>query len=422
MTRLQILAGFLAGVALSAVALPVVAHAEVTGAATAALRYDDNVFALPSDDLPAGLERSDTVYSGNAEIDATFHPPGYKVDLLAEVNYEAYGRNTAYNNAGYAFQLTAGPTSERLLTVSGSLTARRALSSFASLGLPVRNVQTLIDAAPELAVKVAGEFVVVVDPVYTRSSNTAGLFDAYNYERYGGAVGIGWHTPLGNRIDLTFGERHTKGLGNRFIDLGEGVVNQPTNLRDRSIELKLRYQITPITSINASASYVWRRDSTVLAHNFSAPFGQVGVKFAPSDHALISANVGWRLESVDQLFVDSVRTNYANVTATVQVGERWRLSSRFDYSHRKFEADSLALVNSYSLGLIDRADHFCRAEAAVTYGLSSHFAVVANYSHEFRNSSYHFANYRENIAQISLIYSFGAHPEQLTNAMTGRGL
>ena len=416
MTRLHLLAGFLAGIV-----VPALAHAEITGSASTVLRLDDNIFALPADDQPAGLVRSDTVYSGNADIDARLNPAGYKIDLEAGIDYEAYARNTAYNNVGYAIQLSATPTLDRTLTVSGSLTARRALSNFASLGLPGRDVQTLFDAAPQLAVKLAGELVLVAAPVYTRSSNTAALFDAYNYERYGGSLGIGWHTPLGNRIDLTFGERHTGGLGNRFINLGNVVVNQPTNLRDRSIDLKLHYQITSITSVNAAASYVWRHDHTVLAHSFSAPFGQVGVKFEPSDHAVISAEIGWRLETVDQLFVDSVRTSYANVTGSVQLGQRWRLSSRFEYNHRKFEADQLALVNSYSLGAIDRADHSYHGEVAVTYGLSSHFAIVANYAHESRDSSYHFANFRENIGQITLIYAFGAHPETMTTAMTGRG-
>lgn len=396
------------------------AHAEVTGSVSTALRYDDNVFALPADDQPSGLHRSDTVYTGNAELDAVFKPGGYSLDLAAGASYEGYARNTTYNNFGYAVQLTSTPPTDRAVAVGGHFLARRQLSSFASLGLPVRDVQTLVDVAPELVVKLAGELVVTAMPVYTRSTNTAALFDAYSYERYGGSLGLGWHTPLGNRIDLTFTDRETRGLGDRLIQLGESVVNQPTNLRDRSVDLRLRYQITPITSVNATASYVWRRDRTVLAHTFSAPFGEVGAKFEPSERLRITANIGWRLETVDELFVDSVRTTYASVAGTMLLGERWRLSGRFDYNRRKFQADQLALVNSYSLGLADRSDHFYRSEAALTYGLSSRFAIAANFAHESRDSTYHFASFRENIAQIALIYSFGAHPETLTNSLAGR--
>lgn len=396
------------------------AHAEVTGSVSTALRYDDNVFALPADDQPAGLNRSDTVYTGNAELDAVFKPAGYTLDLAAGASYEGYARNSGYNNLGYAIQLTSTAPTDRTVAVGGDLTARRQLSNFASLGLPIRDVQTLVDLEPQVAVKLAGELVVTAIPVYTRSTNTAALFSAYSYERYGGSLGLGWHTPLGNRIDLTFTDRETRGLGDRLIQIGDSVVNQPTNLRDRSIDLRLHYQITPITSVNATASYVWRHDRTALAHTFSAPFGEAGVRFEPSERLKIGANFGWRMETVDELFVDSVRTAYANVTATMLLGEHWRLSGRFDYNRRKFEADQLALVNSYSLGLADRSDHFYRSEAALTYGLSSRFAVAANFAHETRSSTYHFANFRENIAQISLIYSFGAHPETLTNTLAGQ--
>lgn len=412
MNRYSCLAG-----CLGLVAMAPAAHAEVTGSVSTALRYDDNVFALPADDLPSGLVRSDTVVTGNAEMDAVFKPGGYALDLAAGASFEGYARNSAYNNFGYAVQLTATAPTDRPITIGGQIAARRALSNFASLGLPVRDVQTLVDLDPEVVVKVAGEFVVTASPVYTRSTNTAPLFSAYSYERYGARLGIGWHTPLGNRIDLTWSERETHGLGDRLIQLGDSVVNQPTNLLDRSVDLRLGYQITPITSINATASYVWRHDRTALAHTFSAPFGEVGMKFAPSERLLVTANLGWRLETVDSLFVDSVRTAYGNVTATMLLGERWRLSGRLDYNRRKFEADQLALVNSYSLGQFDRADHFYRGEAALTYGISSRFAVAANFARETRNSTYHFANFRENIAQLALIYSFGAHPENLTNSL-----
>ena len=409
----------LAGCAGLAVMAPA-AHAEVTASASTALRYDDNVFALPADDQPAGLHRSDTVYTGNGELDAVFKPGGYTLDLAAGASYEGYARNSTYNNFGYAIELSSTPPVDRTVAVGGHFAARRQLSSFASLGLPVRDVQTLVDLAPEVAVKLAGELVVTAMPVYTRSTNTAALFDAYSYERYGGSFGFGWHTPLGNRIDLTFTDRETRGLGDRLIQLSNSVIDQPTNLRDRSVDVRLHYQITPITSVNATASYVWRHDRTVLAHTFSAPFGEVGAKFEPSERLRITANIGWRLETVDELFVDSVRTAYAGVTGTMLLGSHWRLSGRFDYNRRKFEADQLALVNSYSLGVADRSDHFYRGEAALTYGISNRFAVAANFAHESRDSTYHFANFRENIAQISLIYSFGAHPETLTNTLAGQ--
>jgi hypothetical protein len=406
---------------LAVLALPAAARAEVAGAVTSALRYDDNVFALPTGDTVPGLTRKDEVSANTADIDATLNPIGYKIDLEGNVDYEAYFKNTAYNNVGYSVQATSNPATDLRFSIGGSLTARQSLSSFASLGEPVRNAQNLVNLEPYLSYQLGGEIALVAAPVYDRSSNSSSLFDAYNYQRYGGSVGLGWHTPLGNRIDLTVGERWTKGLGDRFIDIGIAVIDQPTDLRDRSIDLKVNYQLTPVTSINVTASYIWRHDYTVLAHNFAAPFGEAGIKIEPATGAKIVASVGWRLETLDELFIDSVRTYFADITGSVKLSGRLRLLGRFDYYRRRFEADSVAIVDGYSLDVVDRVEHYYRGEVGLTYALTRRYALSANIAHESRSSTYYYSVFHENIAQLSLTYVFGTNTEKELNIATGTG-
>lgn len=403
-----------------AFAAPLAASAEVTGAAVGTLRYDNNVFALPADDQPLGVNRSDVSYSGTFDLDAAFHPAGYSLDLEANVAYEGFARNSGYNNLGYALALTANPDYTQKLALAGTLGARQSLSNFAALGLPVRNLQTLVTLEPVASLRTAGELVVVAAPVYDRSTNTASLFTAYNYERYGVSAGIGWHTPLNNRIDLTFGERWTRGLDARLVGTGTTVINAPIGLRDDRVDLAINYQITPVTSVSATATYIWRHDSTPLGHDFSAPFGDVGFRFHPAPGTRLIANIGWRLETLDQIFVDSVRTQYADVTGSVHLADRWRVYGKFNYYRRRFEADRLAIVNGYSLNAVDRIEHSYHYEIGASYALNTHLAANVNLAHEIRNSRYYYSNYHENIAQLALIYVFGAHPEREFNLITGQ--
>ncbi len=413
--------GLIRCVLLACLALPATAHAEVAGALTSGLRYDDNVFALPEGDTPAGLVRKDEVSSNVGDIDVTLQPQGYKIDIESSVDYEAYVHNTGYNNVGYALQVTSSPAANLRFALGGTLTARQSLSSFASLGLPARNAQNLVDAAPYLAYQLGGEIALVATPVYDRSANSSSLFDAYNYQRYGGSAGLGWHTPLGNRIDLTVGERYTKGLGNRFIDIGPAVIDQPTDLRDRTVELNISYQLTPATSLTAKATYIWRHDYTVLAHNFAAPFGEAELKMEPATGAKLVVSLGWRLETLDELFVDSVRTYFADVTGSVKLGGRWRLFGRFDYYRRRFEADSVAIVDGYSLDVVDRVEHYYRGEIGATYALTRHYALSANVAHNSRGSTYYYSVFHENIAQVSLTWVFGTDTEKELTIATGTG-
>lgn len=410
----------LAGIIAALIAgLPGQALADVTGAVMGTLRQDDNVFALPSGDQPAGLRRSDASYAGTFDLDTALHPAGYALDLETDVTYAGFARNSAYNNFGYAFALNPHPDYTQTLAFSGALGARRALSGFAALDVPLRNQQTLVTLDPVVNWRVAGELVVVAAPVYDRSTNTAALLKPYDYERYGASFGVGWHTPLGNRIDLTVGERQTRGLGPRLISLGTAVIDAPTRLRDDRVDLAITYQITPATSISATATYLRRRDRTVLAHDVSAPFGEAVVRFHPSTGTWLIADIGWRLETLDQIFVDSVRTAYADVTAATRLGDRWRVYGRANFYRRRFTADRLATVTGYSVTAADRVEHSWHAEAGFSYALNSHVAANVNYAHELRTSVFGPSNYHENIGQLALIYVFGAHPEREFNLITG---
>lgn len=400
-------ASLLTALAMPLALVPGCAHAEVTGTVAPALRYDDNVFALPDGVEPVGGHRADTIASATASADAVLHPRGYTVDLSADVSYDVYTRNTAYNNFGYTFGANLSPAADQRIAFSGDVSLRRMLSSFASIGTPVRNTQNYLDIAPQAAVHLGGEAVLIVAPVYDRSTNSASLFSAYDYERYGASVGFGWHTPLGNAIDLTVTERRTKGLSPRRFALGDVVVNQPTDLRDRSIDLAVTYQLSPITRIKARGSYVWRRDFTALGHSYNAPFGEATLTLSPSTALRVEANLGWRQETQDQIFVDSVRTTSASLNATWNLGTRWQLAGRFDYYRRKFQYDPIALIGSFGLTSLQRVEHFTKVDAGVTYGLSSHLQVSAHASHENRSSSYAYATYHANVALVTLTYAFG---------------
>lgn len=379
------------------------ASAQVTAEAGGSVSFEDNLLRQSRDvPIAPNLPRSDRIYSLDGTVRAQFKPGDIDGLLEVRAGQDWYERNSRLNNFNYQARLTASRASlDGIGLAVNGLSARR-LSSFSDLRQPIRNLQFLNQADIEVTVPITPEIRLVVDPSYTENTNTADVLKLNDFRQYGVRGGLGWFTPLGNSIALTVTKRQTDGLRDRPVLTPVGVRNATTDLSDTSIDLKLVYAISPLTSVSAFVSYVDRDDKSVLDADYHGPAGSVTLDYHPRDTLGFTLTGGRRLEAQSLLFVDAVRTDFITLTTTARVYDRINLRLLADHYRRRFRYDPL-LTN----GLSTIEDRNYRLDAQLEYQIADRVRTTIGAAHEWRNSNFAFSNFSATSIQVGAIVGIG---------------
>ncbi len=381
--------------------LPTVAWADASGSVGAGVRLDDNIFRQPAG-LPVGSARSDQVYSAIAHGDATFTPDNFDVTLSGDASVSRYAKNSNLDN--FSYQVSADVERQPDAVIGMTLTAlsRRQLSSFADNATRTRNIQQYTNLGFRVTAPFAGDFRVVAQPLFASNINQAQIFKSSDYRRYGGAGGVGYFSPLGNSVSLTVTHEQTDGLSSRFVTINGAASDQRINLADTSIDASVIYLLSPLTTITAKASYLFRTDRTVLRHNLNGPIGELSVDYHPRESFRVTGTIGRRLETQDSLFVDSVRDIYAQAAARARVIDRVDVDVLASFNARTFVGDTSGLITS-----VPRKDRLYRIEAGLAYLVLNHVSLGVRGAHEGRNSDLALADYSANTVEVTARYLFG---------------
>ena len=394
---LCLLGAWVAGLA----AMP--ASAQVSAEVGGAVAFEDNLFRQSGDQPPVlDLPRSDRIYSVNGTVRAQVRPGDIDGQLELRAGKDWYERNSRLNNFNYQARLTAlRPSLDGIgLSVNG-LSARR-LSSFADLRRPVRNLQFLNQADVEATFPITPEIRLVVNPSYTENTNSNDVLKLNDFRQYGVRGGFGWFTPLGNSIALTVTKRMTDGLRSRPVLTPAGTVDGKTDLSDTSIDLKLVYAISPLTSVSAFVSYVDRDDRSVLNADYHGPAGSLTFDYHPRESLNVTLTGGRRLEGQSFLFVDAVRTDYVTLTGRMTLADRVDLRLVGDHYRRRFRYDPLL-----SNGLTTILDRNYRVDAQLEYEIGDRVRATVGAAHEWRDSNYAFGNFRATSIQVGAVVGLG---------------
>ena len=396
----------------AAALLPQTAFADAYGQVDAAARIDSNVYRLPGGVSPGDGGRSDRIYTLGASGTLTATPGDFVLSADADASYDKYERYDRLDNFNYDLTARAERAPGARIGLAAVVESRRDLSGFATVNLPIRNVQQYTSASATVSLPITPELSIVATPDFAANVNSSDIFKPNDYHRYGGSLGLGYTSPLGNSATLSLGYRETKGLSPRLLVFGGATLNQPIDLSDTSVELRLRYAFSAITSVQANLSYVWRRDYTVLNRDRSSPFGEVTLDYHPRETFKALLTVGRQQETQDQLFVDSVRSSYVRASAALRVVDRLDVDLSGSLYDRRFAYDPLlVLTNQESLGVLARREQLYRVEAGADYAVWSRISVGARVAYEGRSSAVDAARYDAVIGQLSISFGFGNRPQ-----------
>lgn len=380
------------------------ARAEYLATAGVTYRHEDNLFRTNrrvSDVI--GLPRSDNVYGVNGQLDVVFHPRDFNVSLGATAGQDWYDRNSQLDNFYYGAELNVQRAPGA--TIGFNLNARtdRRLSSFADLRSRIRNVQTLHRISNETTVPIAADLRLVLQPDYIESQNSNDIIKVNDFRQYGGGVGLGYYSPLGNSIAVTISRRWTDGLEDRPVLVpGVGPINSKIDLVDTALNLRVRYALSVLTSISTDLSYVDRKDQSILGRDYKGPAGSVTLDYRPRETLSLTATAGRRLDAQSYLFVDSIRTDFIDVNTRAIVADRTRVDIGGTYFRRRYNFDP-----TFSPTLIDRRDNTLRLTAALGYRVFDRVDLGVSGAYERRRTNFPDENYSARVVQLSASVEFG---------------
>ena len=398
MSRLKEIAG---SAAFAIIATSSSAHAEVQVQAGGGYRYEDNLFRLPKGrSILADGKRSDRIASVNGQIDADFHPDDYDGTLTAVIANDWYARNTRLNNFNYSLGLNVARRPGAKLDIVANAESDRRLSSFTDLTSAIRNIQALQRFSATVTYPISPDIRIVTVPEYQRSTNSSDRLNSNDYNRYGGGVGLGYYSPIGNSIAVTVSRRQTDGIRDRLVFVGGIVQNAKINIVDTSIDVRLNYRPSTFTTITATVSYVDRNDKSVLNNNYHGPAGNVAFIYEPRETLRAQVDVGRLLDTQSYLFVDSIRTDYVDGSVDAVVADNIQAGLRAAYQRRRFLYDPLS-------GQSNRIERIYRFTASVSWLVLERLNLSVSAFHEHRSANYQFGNYNANVVQGTATFVLG---------------
>ena len=365
-------------------------------------RLEDNIFRLPSGPsvLP-GTKKSDRIATVNGQIDGDFHPGDFDGTVTGSIANDWYARNKQLDNFNYSLGLNVQRKPGATLDVAADLESYRRLSSFTDLQSAIRNIQELQRFNATLTYAISPDFRIVAVPEYQRSTNSSDRVNFNDYDRYGGGVGFGYYTPLGNSIAITASRRHTDGIHDRLAVVDGLLQNANIDLDDTSLDVRFTYRPGAFTTISAVMSYLNRNDKSVLNNDYHGPSGHLTFAYTPRETLYAQVDIGRLLDAQSYLFVDSIRTDYMDGSIKAIVRDKVQTGLRAEYQHRRFLYDPLS-------GQTNRIESISRFTASVSWlTLNDRVNLSAIAFHEHRAANYQFGNYSANVVQGTATIVFG---------------
>ena len=361
------------------------ADASVTFITGGGVTYQNNLFRANRDtrNLDGTRRRgSDVVYSVDAGAVVDAHPGEFEISATANVGHDFYQRNSRLDNTNYSVGGAVARTQGNLqFNLQASI--NRFLSSFGDIQNQVGNRQTLKSVTGQLTYPITPEFRVVARPQYLENSNSSGFISGTDYRQYGGTLGLGYFTALGNSVSISAGRRQTDGLNDLLIRNGSGTIN-PTRIdtADTLITLNLIYNFSAFTQIQIDGNYVNRNDKSALANDYKGPAGTATFYYQPSSALQFSLRAGRRLETQSQIFVTSVRTDLVEGAVTYTPADRLLAVVRAQYSHRRLAYDPTEFIQTAT-----RLDNTTSFVGEVHYRVLNRVDLGAQVAHYFRTSN-----------------------------------
>nr|WP_165388440.1 outer membrane beta-barrel protein [Sphingomonas populi] len=393
----------LAGLTLAA--LPSVAQAQSHDlAATASIRYDDNLYRVPS-----GLRK--TLPNSGEEVVTYLVVRGgvatrigvIAVNLKGTAGQRIHAYNPRFNALNYA-----GSASATYKTGQGQVDATASYLHepvvFDDAFITHKTLRSTADVTIVASRNLLGNFRAVGRGGYQRSAIGSRELEANGTRIVRVSGGFGYFSPTGNSITLEYSEQRAHGLATTQVQTGAGLAAYRSDFRERSIVSYIDYQLTGITSLRGSFGYAWHDDRSVLDKDGRGIQADIALVWSPLPGLVITPSFRRGFSTESRVFSNGVQVTSYGISASETLFGRVNFNLGVSRGSRRFRYD----VQAPAALALDRNEVTTRASAGISYVTGSKFALNLAYEHAQRDSTRVAFPYVADAVTFSVTRAFGS--------------
>jgi len=352
--------------------------------------------------LGDGQCQSDTVFGAGAGLDAQRLLGDWEAAAHGAIAKNWFDCNRYLDNISHraSVRITRGDPGPVRFDLQASTS--RELTSFADVRAFSRNMQSYTEIRNVTSIAITPEFRIEAEPVFAASRNSGRDFSHLDYNRFGGALGIGYTSPLDNSLGLAVRYEEVHGHHPRASEAPSGSSDRRLTLRTEAVDARIAYNVSVFTQVSARLSYVNQKSFISPAGNVDGLIGEVAVDLKPSEKLSFSLRGGRRLQTQNALFVGTVVNDFAELSAKLRATENLNLMFRGEYGSRRFKIDPDTGIP------INATDRPRLISGSATQRLFDRFTGIFALSHERREGSVIYPGYRSTAVTLSLRYTIGA--------------
>jgi len=391
--------------------------ANLQGGVSIGAGVDDNVFLLADRVEPlSGSCRTDQngLLGGNfnfgiggeqADVvprDWQAHAVANAFEMINKCNSSLNSANIAVNSQIVSPQI--GPIS---LKLNGSIQHRR--SSFGELYGYYGNIQTTIQTSSEVRFEIWDGISLLVRPQFLDSSNSLAALSSLNYRQWGGEIGLGYFSPIGNAIALTVGREKASGKESDLISVQGQLLDFRTDLVDDLIALTVHYVPSPIFQISSRIAYAKRVDHGPIPADFKGLVGDFTLTYAPREGMSLKLRAARQLSSQSYLFINGQKTDIVAGEANGLIGRRIALKLSATYTNQ-----NLGQSLNHNIGLNSASGNGSGSNNRLLWFSGQVSRDIADRSslsliarHDVRFGGGFYQPYTENALRLIFTYGFG---------------
>jgi hypothetical protein len=372
------------------------------------LTYDDNIFRLPAPNIPGvahappGSSNSDEF--NTAGVGMTGNWIFGLQSVLAKINgaENTFVKNTVLNNTSGMAKLEWDWTLTTVLNGQVGVDYARYLANFADSDFYGRDMIDDVDYYAGGIWDLGPHWRVKLNVRGESATHTATVREADDYENLSGAIGTEYALSPFDDIGLEYKYVHTNFRQGENID---GVFSN-RNYDDDTIVFYFKHVLTGASTLEAGVGYIDHSYTSGVngpgtGTNFSGDIWHVTVNYQPD------VQIGLRFKAWRDLrtYVDAESDYF--VSRDLSIGPVWspleRLTVSLDASRewQSFVGENLVIGS-----LPQRRAVLTTAKAKIEYKLRRRLEIDAGYNYEKRVSDEADESYKDNLAYISVRYSF----------------
>jgi hypothetical protein len=373
-----------------------VAFADINGQITAQNTYDDNIFRTPDREIFPNFSNADDVFTLGGGGTLSLNKENFQFNVTGDISENWYTKNSFLSSLSYDGTLEL-KEKQKYVSLDVQATQNQALSSFADIRTPLRNLQSLTRTAARVGLSVSGDIRFVLDAKFNRDTNTNAEISQADYNQSSGGIGVGYFSPSGNSLVLEELRTYTQGITAQSFVVDDILISSKISYIDDTTIVQLSYAPSPVIGLFAQGGYLRRTDQSVFHDNKNTPVGSLRLSYHPDLIAGVDISAGRQLSSQSYLLVNGITDSYIKANPTLTFPNGIKASTDFSYDQREYGfVPQLAFISS------NTSDETMRYDATLSYKLLDNYEFGITGYHEERHSNSISDTYTDNGVMLTL--------------------